>query len=138
MTIARPGAILSLVALLFGVTRAIALDYSANQPALPNIGANFGGSGPYANYVLLATVPSIVTNLRDEVEIENQSTGQVIFVIDDGAASAGFAPVNPTIDVLAAASVAGGQGGYWNSSIEHGRIQVYAPSSAAQVSIRTR
>src|SRR6202008_942040 len=31
------------------------LDYSASKPTLPNIGAAFANSGPYANYVLVAT-----------------------------------------------------------------------------------
>ena len=36
------------------------LDYSANKPTLPNVGANFAASGPYASYVLIATVPVLV------------------------------------------------------------------------------
>lgn len=127
------------LALLFGVAPALAApipaasyDYSANAPALPNVGANFAASGPYASYVLIATAPA--SSARHKIEVENLSGAQIAIVRDDGTAANGSAPVSATVFALSG-GVAGGQGGTWNSDTFKGRVQVYAPSSTAQVSV---
>ena len=33
-------------------------DFSFNKPALPVVGTNFGGTGPYANYFYLGSIPN--------------------------------------------------------------------------------
>lgn len=111
-------------------------DYSANKPALPNVGANFGATGVYANYVLIATVPASST--RNEVEVLNASGDQIAVLLDDGTAAAGAAPVNASLFPLAGGSAAGAQGGSWSSTAFKGRLQVFAASVGAQVAISTR
>jgi hypothetical protein len=109
-------------------------DYSANQPALPNVGANFGGSGPYAGYVLISTVPS--SPARFSIDVENNGGAQIAILLDDGTAANGAAPVNATVFALAGGSGTGSQGGSWVSLVEKGRVQVYAASASAQVAVR--
>ena len=111
------------------------LDFSANKPALPNIGVNFGGSGPYASYALIATIPASPT--RSSIDIENTSGAQIAVLRDDGTAAGGAAPVNASVFALAGGGTAGAQGASWNSSTFKGRIQVFAPSAGAQVAIFT-
>lgn len=108
-------------------------DYSANTPAIPNVGANFAASGPYANYVLVATVPAQPG--RYAVNVENTSGAQIAVVIDDGTAPTGTSPLNATVFALAGGAAVGAQGGSWTSQTFKGRVQVYAPSSAAQVAV---
>ncbi|HDR9048747.1 TPA: hypothetical protein QDA94_002978 [Burkholderia vietnamiensis] len=108
-------------------------DYSANKPTIPNVGAAFGASGPYANYVLVATVPALST--RNNVDIENISGAQIAVVRDDGTAGSGAAPANASVFALAGGSSAGAQGGAWSSQTFKGRLQIYAPSSSAIVSV---
>jgi hypothetical protein len=108
-------------------------DYSANPPTPPNIGANFGATGPYANYVLIATVPASAT--RFLIDVENTSGAQVVIVRDDGVASGGVSPANASIFALGAGSGVGSQGGSWSSLTFKGRAQIYAPSSMAQVAV---
>jgi hypothetical protein len=108
-------------------------DHSPNQPALPNIGTAFGSSGPYANYALIATVPASPT--RNNVDIENISGAQIAVVRDDGTASSGAAPANASVFALGGGSAAGAQGGAWSSQTFKGRLQIYAPSSTAIVSV---
>ena len=110
------------------------VDYSANRPTLPNIGAPFAGSGPYANYVLIATVPANLA--RCNLDIENTSGAQIAVVIDDGTAAGGAAPVNASVFSLTGGSGAGSQGGSWTSQTERGRVQIYAFESTAQVCVR--
>ena len=110
-------------------------DYSANKPTLPNVGANFAASGPYASYVLIATAAASPSRLS--IDVENTSGAQIAIVLDDGAASSGSAPNNASVFALSAGSGAGAQGGSWVSQVEKGRVQVYAPASTAQVAIRT-
>ena len=110
-------------------------DYSANPPGLPNIGAPFGPSGPYANYVLVASVPASRT--RHSIEVDNMSGAQIVLVRDDGTAIGGAAPANASLIALTGGAQAGAQGGSWSSTTFAGRLQVYAPSSGAQVSIYT-
>ncbi len=110
-------------------------DYSANKPTLPNVGANFAASGPYASYVLIATAAASPSRLS--IDVENTSGAQIAIVLDDGAASSGSAPNNASVFALSAGSGAGAQGGSWVSQVERGRVQVYAPASTAQVAVRT-
>ncbi|WP_447361696.1 hypothetical protein ACSC95_19130 [Burkholderia vietnamiensis] len=108
-------------------------DYSANKPTIPNVGAAFGASGPYANYVLVATVPALAT--RNNVDIENISGAQIAVVRDDGTAASGAAPANASVFALGGGASAGSQGGAWSSQTFKGRLQIYAPSAAAVVSV---
>lgn len=109
------------------------LDLSANRPTLPNVGAAFAASGPYASYVLIATVPAQAQ--RNNVEVANLSGAQIAIVRDDGTAANGAAPQNASVFALGGGSAAGAQGGTWSSSTFRGRVQVYAPSSTAIVSV---
>ncbi|MBV8474084.1 MAG: hypothetical protein JO107_14795 [Hyphomicrobiales bacterium] len=120
-----------------GMAGTTGADYSANKPTLPNVSANFGASGVYANYVLIATVPANPSRLS--IDVENTSGAQIAIVRDDGTAASGTAPNNASVFALAGGSVPGGgsavgtQGGSWSSQTFKGRVQVYAPSSSAQV-----
>lgn len=109
-------------------------DYSANPPSLPHIGASFGASGPYANYVLIATAPANAS--RFSIDVENTSGSQVAVVLDDGTAAPGSVASNASVMALAGGGSVGAQGGSWVSKVEKGRVQVYAPSASAQVAIR--
>ncbi len=109
-------------------------DYSANQPTLPNVGANFGLSGPYAGYVLISTVPA--NPARFSIDIENNGGSQIAILLDDGAAANGSLPANATVFPLAGGSSQGSQGGSWVSLVEKGRVQVFAPFASAQVAVR--
>jgi hypothetical protein len=115
-------------------TGSMGRDYSANQPAPPNVGVSFGASGPYANYVLIATAPANVS--RFSIDVENTSGSQIVIVLDDGTASTGSVPNNASVFALAGGGSVGSQGGSWVSEVERGRVQVYAPSASAQVAIR--
>jgi hypothetical protein len=109
-------------------------DYSANPMALPNVGATtFGGAGPYSAYELVATVPASL--LRNNVDIENISGAQIAIVRDDGTATSGNAPNNASVFSLGGGSAAGAQGGAWSSQTFKGRLQIYAPSSSATVTV---
>jgi hypothetical protein len=109
-------------------------DYSANQPTPPNVGGNFGATGAYANYVLIATDPA--NPYRFSLDVENTSGAQIVVVLDDGTAASGSAPNNASVFTLAGGGTVGSQGASWTSQDEKGRIQVHAPSSTAQVSVR--
>ncbi len=113
------------------------LDYSANQPTIPSVGANFGGTGPYANYVLVKTIPA--RGGRINVDVENDSGAQIAIVRDDGTAAASSAPVNASVFSLAPGAAAGAQGGSYVSQTFKGRLQIYAPLApvepAAQMGI---
>jgi hypothetical protein len=109
-------------------------DYSANAPAPPNVGANFGASGPYANYVLIASVPANASRIG--LDVENLSGAPIAIVLDDGTAANGSAPANASVFALAGGAGVGAQGGSWISQSEKGRVQVYAPASTAQVMVR--
>ena len=111
------------------------LDYSANQPLLPNVGANFAASGPYANYVLIKTIAANVS--RNQIDVENTSGAQIAIVLDDGTAASGATPNNASVFAISGGAIAGAQGGSWTSLVERGRVQVYAPASTAQVMIRS-
>lgn len=109
-------------------------DASVNVPVLPVVGAGFGGAGPYANYVLVASVPANPSRLS--IDVENMSGAQIAVVLDDGTAANGATPANATAFALAGGSATGAQGGSWVSLVEKGRVQIYAPSSSAFVAIR--
>jgi hypothetical protein len=109
------------------------LDYSANKPALPNVGAAFSAGGPYADYVLIATIPASPS--RNNVDIENISGAQIAVVRDDGTAASGTAPNNASVFALGGGSAAGAQGGAWSSTTFKGRLQIYAPAPTAIVSV---
>ena len=113
----------------------IGADYSANKPALPNVGANFAAGGPFANYVSIVTVAASASRLS--IDVENDSGAQIAIILDDGAAASGAAPNNASVFALGGGAGVGVQGGSWVSLIEKGRVQVYAPASTAQVAIRT-
>lgn len=102
-------------------------DASANIPALPNIGANFAASGPYASYVLVRTIGA--NSARNYVEINNTSGGQIVVIRDDGTAAVGAAPINGTIFALAAGAGTAQQGAGWSSQTFRGRLQIYAPTA---------
>ncbi len=112
------------------------LSYDVNRPALPNVGANFGSTGNYANYVLIQTVPlPPIYTFRSEVFIQNNSASQIILVLDDGTASTGSQPVNATVIPLASGAGAGAPGAGYSSQSFKGRVQIYAPSATAQVAV---
>ncbi|MGZ3306262.1 MAG: hypothetical protein ACXU8U_10425 [Asticcacaulis sp.] len=102
-------------------------DYSVNAPALPNVGANFAASGPYASYVLVKTVAANAT--RNAIEIGNATGAQIAIVRDDGTAVAATAPVNASVFPIAGGASAGQQGGDWTSTTFRGRLQIYAPAA---------
>jgi hypothetical protein len=109
-------------------------DYSLNKPAIPNVGAGFGATGTYANYVYLGVI--LASPTRNEVEVINTSGSQIVLVFDDGSAAAGAAATNASVFALGAGSGVGSQGGAWQSAIFKGRIQIYALSSTAQIMAR--
>ena len=107
-------------------------DYSANASAIPVVGSAFAsGSVSCPSYVLLKTIPALTT--RANVDVENQSGGQVCVVRDDGTAATGAAPVNASVVVLGGGAAAGAQGGSYTSTTFKGRLQIYATSALAQV-----
>jgi len=101
-------------------------DYSANQPALPTIGNGFGATGPFANYVLVATIPANPS--RAKWRVENPSGGQIAILVDDGTAAAGAAPVHATVWPISG-TTAGQQGGSDGDQVIKGRIQIFAPAT---------
>ena len=108
------------------------VDYSANKPSIPNVGASFGSTGPYANYVLIATVPA--NAFRNTLDIENTSGAQIAIVRDDGGAATGSTPANASVFALGPGSATvGAQGGSYVSQTFKGRAQIYAPSPTAFV-----
>lgn len=117
----------------FGATGSTGTDASANKPTLPNVGANFVGSGPYASYILISTLAASPT--RNNVDVENTSGAQIAVVRDDGTASGGSQPVNASVFSLGGGASAGAQGGAWSSETFKGRLQIYAPSSGASVTV---
>jgi hypothetical protein len=109
------------------------LDYSANKPTLPNVGANFAASGPYASYYLIATVTA--AQQKSLVQVWNTSGAQIAIIRDDGTAASAAAPTNATVFSLAGGTAVGSQGGSYADANFKGRLQIYAPSSTAQVAV---
>lgn len=108
-------------------------DYSANVPTLPHVGANFAAGGPYASYSLVSNV--VANPARANVEVQNTSGARIAVVRDDGTAPIGAAAANASVFALDGGSTAGAQGGSWSSQTFKGRLQIYAPSSTAQVAV---
>ncbi len=108
-------------------------DFSSAQPALPNIGQAFAASGPYASFVLVATVPAQLG--RHAVEIQNNSTGTIAIIRDDGTAGKNQVPMDASVIALGPAASAGAQGPSYYSQTCSGRYQVYAVNTSAQVAV---
>jgi len=108
-------------------------DNSLNKPSLPNLGAAFAASGPYASYVLVGTINANPS--RANIDVENNSGAQILVVRDDGTASSGSALSNASAFPLGGGAGTGSQGGSWSSSTFKGRLQIYAPSATAQVAV---
>lgn len=102
-------------------------DWSVNAPALPVVGANFAGSGPFASYVLVKTVAANTS--RNNVEIKNLTGDQIAVVRDDGTAASSAPPLNASAFALAGGASAGQQGAAWSSTTFRGRLQIYAPAA---------
>lgn len=109
------------------VRGSVGLDYSANKPSLPLLGADFGSSGPYANYVLATTIPANVN--RASVEIQNLTGEQICVVLDDGEANTGQALVSASVFSLQAGPGPAGQGSGWSEYTFWGRVQVFVPAA---------
>ncbi len=108
-------------------------DFSANKPTLPNVGADFGASGVYANYVLVKTIPANLN--RHYIEICNTSGDQIVVVRDDETALSGEALNNASVFSLAGGAAAGAQGSTYVSMSFKGRFQIYAPLASAFVTV---
>ena len=115
------------------------MPFFFSNPALtlPAIGANFGTTGPYANYVLLSTVPA--DQARMELSAQNLSTSVAVLILDDGSTPVGSVPAagKATTAALSAASVAGGVGGTFADKFQ-GRAQVYGALSTSQIAVNAR
>ena len=107
-------------------------DYSVNPPTWPNVGAAFGATGPFANWVLACTIP--VNPTRNNYNVWNSGGAQLLLLRDDGTAAPGAAPVNATGYVINSGSSAYQQGGADSDQSFKGRIQVFTASSATWVS----
>jgi hypothetical protein len=118
-------------------TKPLIKNASTTALTFPAIGANFAASGPYASFVLLTTIPA--DEGRQLVQVGNQSTSQVVLILDDGTTASGSVPAAGKASTisLAAAAVAGGPGGVYQDKFQ-GRVQVYAASAAAQVAAFAR
>jgi hypothetical protein len=105
------------------------LSSPANNIALPSavgttIGTStYGGSGPFAAYILVASAAANAS--RANIDVENVSGSQVVVVRDDGTAAAGSAPVNASWFLLAGGGTGPSQGGAWSSTTFRGRIQLW-------------
>jgi len=86
-------------------------DYSANSGAPAATAGN-----------LLLTIPA--TANRAFVEVQNQSSGTISLIRDDGAGN------NQTLILLAPGAGAGSQGGGWSSGTFKGRVRIYGPAGA--------
>jgi hypothetical protein len=86
--------------------------------------------------VLVDTLAASATRLYWGVQ--NTSGAQIALVFDDGTAASGAAPANATIYSLGGGGAAGSQGGGDGDTYFKGRVQVYAPSSTAQVAVYSR
>jgi hypothetical protein len=111
----------------FSPNGSVGVDRSANKPTPPNVGSNFGGTGPYANYVLVETIP--VNANRNAVDCENATGAQIVIERDDGTVSSGSAPANATVFPIGGGAGTAQQGGSWSSTTFRGRIQVFAPAA---------
>jgi hypothetical protein len=109
-------------------------DFSANKPALPNIGVtSFTYTPDSRTYNLVATVSANTS--RSNIDIENNCGDQILVLRDDGTAANSAAPVNASIFSLTGGSSPGSQGGSWSSTTFKGRIRVFAANTSAQISV---
>lgn len=115
------------------------LDFSSNQASLPaTVGATvgtstYGGSGPFAAYILVASAPAAPG--RASLEVDNITGASIVCVRSDGTAAAGSAPVNASWFVLGGGVSPNSQGGSWSSQTFRGRLQCWAASAAALPSL---
>jgi len=112
------------------------LDFTANEPTWPVVGANFGSfGGPYDSWILLATIPAQPSRLQ--ITIDNMSSAQILCLRDDGTAGPGAALVNATGFTLNPKVSVGPEGGNYSSATFRGRIQIYGASSSQTVAVST-
>lgn len=104
----------------------IGADFSANAPALPNVGEPFGGTGPYANFVLLAQVPASL--YRSAVTVVNQAGANLALVRDDGLAAFNQPPLNASVFPLAS-------GATFQTTSFKGRLSIYGASGGDVVTV---
>lgn len=123
----------SLGRLLTSNSGSTGIDASANKPLLPNVGANFGATGPFANFALIGTIPAGPKTPR----VQNLSTCSVLVVQDDGTAASGAQPVNASIWVLNPAPASGMGGSGYSSPTDKGRDQVYTAPACASTNLIT-
>jgi hypothetical protein len=109
----------------------VGTDYSENKPAVPNVGAAFGATGPYANYALIGTIPANPN--RSYVEVQNTSGAPIVLIRDDGTAAGGAAPAQASVIPLDGGAATNRQGGSWASRTFRGRIQIYAPAGTPPI-----
>jgi len=122
-----------LIAIYDFPTSSVGVNFSINAPTLPNVGSGFNSSAPYGNFLLLNTIPKNMS--RASITIQNTSGALVIALLDDGTALPGAPPVNPSIISLGFGSGSGSSGTIWTSTTFKGRVQLYALSSSAFVSV---
>lgn len=111
----------------------LGVDYSTGQPSLPVLGSNFSNVTPWNNFVLLQTVPASLS--RNNYRIRNLSGAIIVVIRDDGTAMSGSTLNNPTAYALAPGVGAGSSGELDSDPYFKGRLQIFAPSSPAQVAI---
>jgi hypothetical protein len=111
-------------------------DFSANPQTWPLIGSGFpSGSTLFPSWVLLATVPA--NQSRFKVTVDNMSQMPILCLRDDGTASTGAQPSNPTGFTLNPKVSAGPEGGHFESTTFRGRLQIFGVSSTQFVAIST-
>jgi hypothetical protein len=117
------------------------LDFSGalNRVNLPSaVGATigtsvYGGSGPFAAYILVGTAPAQPTRLN--IDVENITGAEVVVVRDDGTAASGSAPTNASWFPLDPGVATNRQGGLWSSTTFKGRVQIWAASASSQPTV---
>lgn len=103
-------------------------DASINKPTVPNVGSNFGGTGPYANWVYLGALAANPNRVKG-VSVEDTTGVQIVYIVDDGVAAPGSTPQNASIGSLAPGAGAAQQGGSKDFPGELGRFQFYAAAA---------
>jgi hypothetical protein len=96
--------------------------------AVGTVGSDFSANPPALLGNLIATLP--VNASRNYFEVENQDTGNIQVVMDDGAGG------NQTITIIGGAAASNSQGGSYSNSVERGRVRIYATAANKQVSVR--
>lgn len=93
-----------------------------------SLGVDFSANKPVLLGNLIATIP--VNAMRAFFEAQNQDSNDMQIVMDDGAGA------NVSICIMAAASVAGAQGGGYTNAAHKGRVRIYSSISAPQLYLR--